>query len=1096
MKKLLIPSSFIYLFLFFNFYLIGEDVDSVIERIQSIKDFSIKDWIFTNEKIEEPWTISDFSGWKPCKFGENLDGDFVWLRGTVKLPERYLGFGIEGKKIFLNITVDDAGEIWINGKMMGRFEWSGRYVLTDSAKLGKEYVIFVKGINYGGPLRLLNASLEIEEAKSIVEKIDDLLLSLRTAKKLLSFDTYQKIAWITYDPKIDNSKVPKGRKIKLQKILEASSSVLDISSLEKGEHQKFFSSFTIFLKKVRPVSDFVKEFTIELVGNTHIDAAWLWRKAETIEVCKNTFENAFELMKKYPDFTFSQSSSYYYKWMEEFYPETFTKIKEWVKKGKWEIVGGMVIEPDCNLISGESWARHLLYGKKYFKEKFGVDVKIGWNPDSFGYNWNMPQIYQNAAIYAFITQKISWNDTNVFPYRVFWWEGPDDSKILTYFPFSYVYDFKDPFRLVDQLRQFEANTGFRNMLVLYGVGDHGGGPSEDMLKIIEKLKNLPIFPRIKFSTAKNYIDNFLLKQDLRNLPVWKDELYLEYHRGTYTTQAEIKKHNRYLENLLNNAEKFSLISKLYGGNYNQESLKKAWEIVLFNQFHDILPGSSIREVYFDAEKDYAIAENIAENELGKALKSISSNINTSNLDGEPIVIFNPSPWKRTDYVKVEVKDRNSSYKVFDVNGKEIPSQKIDLSEELPDEIKRTGLLFIAENVPEMGYKVYILKEEKNTSVKKENLQSPLLLENEFYRIEFDENKGFIKRIYDKKNSKEVLLGYGNFLQLFGDRPPHWDAWDIGYTGEEWSPTFRKIEVIENGPVRYGIRAYFDFLNPKSKAKRLNAEPTKGYPNSFFVLDTYLYKGIERVEFRTKIDWWEEHTLLKTAFDVNVQNKKATFEIPFGFIERPTTRETDWEKARYEVPALKWIDLTGEDFGVSLLTRSKYGYDVNGSRMRISLLRSPKDPDPTADRGEHEIEYALISHRNCWRAGNIPRIAHDYNNPLIPVKEGNHDGKLPLENSFLGIEPKNVIISGFKISEDGKGAILRIYEAFGRDTPVKINLPFEAKEVWKVDFLETPLERIKGEGKQIEIPLQKNKVVSLKLIFHHNRAGLSNTSPLQ
>lgn len=1081
MKSLSKKLTIVFFTLLFKFSLIGGNVDSIIERIQSTRDFSVKDWLFTKERIEDP-RITDFSGWKPCKFGENLEGEYVWLRGKVKLPEKYLGFGINGKKIFLNLTVDDAGELWINGKDMGRFEWSGKYVLTESARAGEEFLIVVKGINYGGPLRLLNASLELEESNETIEKIDDLIFSLRTAKKLLSFDTYQKIAWITYDPGIDNSKIKKERKMKLQKILDDSSSIIDISSLEKGENERFFSSVSNFLKKAKPVSDFVKGFTLELVGNTHIDAAWLWRKAETIEVCKNTFENVFNLMKRYPEFTFSQSSSYYYKWMEELYPQTFKEIKKWVEKGNWEIVGGMVIEPDCNLINGESWARHLLYGKSYFKEAFGIDVKIGWNPDSFGYNWNMPQIYQNSGIYAFITQKISWNDTNVFPYRIFWWEGPDGSRVLVYFPFSYVYDFKDPFRLVDQLRQFEANTGFRNMLVLYGVGDHGGGPSEEMLQVIERLKNLPIFPKIKFSTARDYIENFLLKQDLSKIPVWKDELYLEYHRGTYTTQAEIKKHNRYLENLLANAEAFSLISKFLGGDYKKESLKKAWEILLFNQFHDILPGSSIKEVYYDAKKDYQIAEEIAENELRRSLKFISSNINTSDLDGEPIVIFNPSPWERSDYVKIELKDKDCSYRIFDSKGEECLSQEIDLTENLPDEIKRKGILFIAENIPAMGYKVYILKKEDKLAPHKERVENSFLLENEFYRIEFDESKGFIKRIYDKKNATDVLSGYGNFLQLFGDKPPYWDAWDIGYTGEEWAPNFRKIELIENGPIRYVIRTYLDFLNPKSKAKRLNAEPTKGYPNSFFILDTFLYRGIDRVEFRTKVDWWEEHTLLKTAFDVNVKNKTATFEIPFGYIERPTTRETDWERARYEVPALKWIDLTGEGFGVSLLTRSKYGYDIFGNRMRISLLRSPKDPDPSADQGDHEIEYALVSHKNCWREGNIPRVAYDYNNPLIAVKGGKHNGKLSLENSFLNIEPKNIILSAFKISEDGNGVILRIYEAFGRDTTVKISLPFSPKEIWKVNFLENPVEKIKGNGKEVELYLKKNKVVSLKLIF--------------
>ncbi|MGQ9618455.1 MAG: alpha-mannosidase [Candidatus Aminicenantia bacterium] len=1062
----------------FSLSLYGSDVDSLIERIQTITDFSVKDWFFTKEKIEDPSMIKNFSDWKPLEFGENLNGNFVWLVGKTKLPQKFLGYKIDGRKLFFKIILDDAGEVWINGKSYGRFEWEGRFPLTESAKEGEDFLIVIKGINYGGPLRLLNASIELEETKETLDKISGIILSLRTAKKLLSFDTYQKIAWISYDPKIDNSKVPKERRTKLQKILNENTSLIDIRALESGEHDKFFTSFDKYLKKIKPVSNFLKEFTLELLGNTHIDAAWLWRKSETIEVCKNTFKNAIELMEKYPDFKFSQSSSQYYEWMEELYPKTFEEIKKAVKNGNWEIVGGMVIEPDCNLINGESWARHLLYGKSYFRDKFNIEVKIGWNPDSFGYNWSIPQIYKNAGIYAFITQKISWNDTNVFPYRVFWWEGSDGSRILVYFPFSYVYDFKDPFRLIDQLRQFEANTGFRNMLVLYGVGDHGGGPSEEMLKVIENLKSLPLFPKLKYSTAKDYIENFLLKQDLSKLPVWKDELYLEYHRGTYTTQAEIKEYNRKLENTLVNAEKFALISNIFGGEYRTEALKKAWKIVLFNQFHDILPGSSIREVYVDAKKDYSIAEKITENELKEALRFISSNIKTENLDGEPVVVFNPSPWKRKDYVRVELRNPDE-FIITDTGGEEIPSQIIDLTEEFPDEIKKKALLFIAEDVPAMGYKVYLLKKGKRKEIQ-EKVENSLTIENEFYRVEFDEKRGVIKNIYDKKLSREVLSGSGNLLQLFGDKPPYWDAWDIGYTGEEWSPNFRKIELIEKGPVRYCVRAYFDFINPKSKAKRLNAEPTKGYPNSFFILDTFLYKGIERVEFRTKVDWWEEHTLLKTSFDVNVKSKKVSYEIPFGSIERPATFENDWEKARYEVPALTWVDFHQNDFGVSLVTRSKYGYDVHGNSMRITLLRSPKDPDPTADRGEHEIEYALLSHKNCWRVGNIPRKSFDYNNPLIPIIESKHDGNLSLENSFLEIEPKNVILSCFKKSEKDDSVILRVYEIFGEDTEAKILLPFEPKNVWISNFLEEISKKVKFEGRNLKMNIPKNKVITLKI----------------
>ncbi|MEW6455519.1 MAG: glycoside hydrolase family 38 C-terminal domain-containing protein [Acidobacteriota bacterium] len=1068
----------------------GKDVQSVIDQLQSAIDTNVKNWIFTKDVTIDPLKIEDFSSWEPYKLGKDIGGETAWLKGSIRLPKKFLGYDVSGSKVFLNLELDDAGLLWTNGVEKGRFEWNGRYVLTDSALPDVEYILILRGINYGGPLRLLKASIEIEPAVELVNRIEDLILSLKTSKKLLSFDTYQRGAWISYDPKIDKSIVPKKRKLNLQKTLDEGSLLIDTKALENGDRTALLNSLDKSLKSLKPVKDFIKEFTLELIGNAHIDAAWLWRKSETIEVSKSTFDNALRLMDSYPDFTFAQSSAYYYKWMEDLYPETFKGIKSKVKSGYWELVGGMMIEPDCNLINGESWARHILYAKRYFREKFGIDVNIGWNPDSFGYNWNMPQIYLNGGINAFITQKISWNDINVFPHRVFWWEGPDGSRILVYFPFSYVYDFKDPFRLVDQLRQFEANTGFRNMLVLYGVGDHGGGPSEEMLKVIARLKSLPIFPTVKFSTSKKYFEDFLLKQDLSKIPVWNDELYLEYHRGTFTTQAEIKRHNRIAENLLANAEGISVVSHLLGGYYNREAFKEAWRLVLFNQFHDILPGSSIREVYVDALKDYEIAEALTKKEMEKSLKYIASKINTSGIKGEPLIVFNPSPWKRRDVVKIEIarKARNEeivNYIVADPDGKEIPSQIISLKEGLPPDITPKALLFVAEDVPAFGYKVFDLQRIE----KKEKLQKTWpqgdSIENEFFRIKMDREKGWIKSIFDKKNGKEILSGAGNLLQLFGDKPPRWDAWDIGYTGKEWTPGFRKLELIENGPVRKVLRAYLDFFNPESKAKRLNAEPTLNYPNSFFTCDTILYDKINRIEFKTQVDWWEEHTLLKTAFDVDVKNNMATYEIPFGSIQRPTTMNNDWEKARYEVPGLKWIDFSAEDYGVSILTRSKYGYDVHGNRMRISLLRSPKDPDPTADRGQHEIEYALFPHKGCWRMNNTPRLAYDYNNPLIAFLSEKHDGSLPISNSFLNLEPENIILSSLKLSEDDKSIILRTYEAHGKDTEARIVLPFTPEEVFTVDFLEKTKAKVEFSNNTIKIFMPKNKVVTLKIILKNS-----------
>jgi len=1073
-----------FLFLFLLIPLLtfaNRNVDFVINELRNAIDLQIKNWVYTENMDINPFILSDFSLWKSYKMRESIRREEVWFRGAITLPKKFLGYDISGCRVLLKLELDDAGLVWINGKSKGRFEWSGNYVLTECAEPGKEYSIIIKGINYGGPLRLLRAEIEIEKAKKFVEKIKDIILCLQTAKKLLSFDTYQKAAWIKYDPKIDKSSVPKERRLKLNEILDKRADLINVKALKEGNRELFLTSVENAFRELKPVKEFVKEYTIELLGNAHIDAAWLWRKSETIEVCKNTFSNVIKLMEIFPDFTYAQSSAHYYEWVENLYPELFKKIKEKVEKGNWEIVGGMMVEPDCNLISGESWVRQILYGKRYFMEKFGIDVEIGWNPDSFGYNWNMPQIYFQSGIKAFITQKISWNDTNVFPYRIFWWEAPDGSRILVYFPFSYVYDFKNPFILIDRLKQFEANTGFRRMLVLYGVGNHGGGPTQEMLEIVDKLKNLEIFPKIKFSTSKNYFVNFLFKQDLSKIPVWKDELYLEYHRGTYTTQAKIKEYNRKIENLLINAEGISVISYLLGGKYNQHAFKEAWKRVLFNQFHDILPGSGIKEIYIDALKDYEIAEKLAKKELFKALRYIASKINTSKIEGIPIFVFNLSPWQRTDIVKLKINDY-WKYKITNLIGEEIPSQIIDLDEEVPEEIRPRALIFIAENVPSFGYKIFTLH-KLNSKVKREGvLPREYVIENEFYKITFDKNTGWIKSILDKKHKKEALSGPGNRLQLFGDKPQRWDAWNIEYTGEKWTPKFEKIELIEKGPVRTVLRAYFNFFNPESKAKRINAHPTLNYPNSFFVCNTILYNKLNRIEFKTCVDWWEKHTLLKTSFDVNVRNQKATFEIPFGFIQRPTTMKTNWEKARFEVPALKWIDLSQPDYGVSILTRSKYGYDVHENRMRITLLRSPIDPDPTADRGIHYIEYALVTHTDDWKKSNIPRIAYDYNNPLVGlILKKKFHGPLPLSKSFLCIKPNNILLSSLKLSEDDESLILRIYETCGKNTSAELILPFKPIEIYKVNLLEKEIKKIPFINNTVRIFIPKNSVLTLKIL---------------
>ncbi|TAK59688.1 MAG: alpha-mannosidase, partial [Bacteroidetes bacterium] len=736
-------------------------------------------------------------------------------------------------------------------------------------------------------------------------------------QKLLSFDSYQTSSRHKVEPGIDKTAIAKKERTLLNELLQSAAASIHVDALGEGNSELFLASLATTREKLKPISDFAKQFTLYFTSNAHIDAAWLWRDIETKEVCKNTFSSVFNMMNVRSDFTYTQSQAAYYDWMERLYPDVFNNIKQRVSDGRWEIVGGMWVEPDCNLLSGESWERQLLYATRYFKQKFGVSVKIGWNPDSFGYTWNMPQFYLDAGFDAFITQKIGWNETNVFPHRVFWWEAPNGSRILTYFPFDYVNTVENSYQLVDWLRQFEANTGFTKLMILFGVGDHGGGPSLEMLARIDRLKALNIFPSIQYGTASGYLD-WLRSQNLASIPVWKDELYLEYHQGTYTTQAKIKEWNRKSETSLTNAEKFSTLSTMFGASYNNTDLEEAWRNVMFNQFHDILPGSGIREIYIDADEKYRASAAIGNRELTNAVTILSQQVNTSSLkNGVPLIVFNPLSWERTDIVAVSLPDDTEAYSVFDSDGKELAVQIIQ-----KDKYARE-LMFRAEKIPSVGYSTFILRKQQ-PSVLQSNLQiSQSILENEFFKVVVDQSSGWLKSIIDKRNGKELLSGEGNRLQLLEDKPRAWDAWNIGLTGTEYPSKFRSIEIIEQGPVRVTLRIKRDYLKPGTKKDF----PTEDFPSSFFTQDILLYDGIDRIDFKTDVDWWEKKTMLKVAFPLTVNDTIATYDVPYGTIQRSTQWRNSWDSAKVEVPALRWGDLSSSEYGVSLLNRSKYGYDI-------------------------------------------------------------------------------------------------------------------------------------------------------------------------
>jgi alpha-mannosidase len=1054
------------------------NVDKLVQALDSISLGTIDTWKVSPNLTSyipagDPTQLGfDDSGWQTLKLNQRIYPDSCWLRKEIVLPPNIFGKELSGPLKFL-VSVDDYGYLWVNGASKGHFPWDGEFELTKTAKPGERFLIVIKAVNTGGPLRLLRAQVALEELASLRSKIDNLSLSLRVGQKLLSFDTYQTSAAKKTDPGIDRSHIDRLEKIRLNELLQKAAGNFYLNSIANSTESRFDVSLAEIKQVLNPVAEYAKRFTLYFDANAHIDASWLWRDKETIEVCNNTFRSVFHMMQVRPDFTYTQSQAAYYDWMEKLYPETFQQMQQAVKQGRWEITGGMWIEPDCNLPSGESWARQLLYAKRYFREKFDTDVKIGWNPDSFGYNANMPLFYKQAGIDAFITQKIGWNETNVFPYRLFWWKSADGSAVLSYFPFDYVSEVKDPYGLVDWLRQFEANTGVTKMMILFGVGDHGGGPSLDMMERIDRLREIDIYPSIEFGNTASYI-NYLHKQDLNQLPTWNDELYLEYHQGTFTTQAAIKERNRQSEELLTNAEKFSSVAYLFGGQYKNAALEAAWKNTLFNQFHDILPGSGIRETYIDAKEKYDTVQTIGTFELTEALKTIAEKVNTAKFKkGTPVVVFNPLSWERSDIVHVQLAAGElSEYSVFDASGKEVASQMTHIDR------YHCEVIFIAERVPSFGYTTYELRKQKATGQISVLAIDRTSLENEFFKIVVNPASGFLKSVLDKRTSREILAGAGNELQLLEDLPKAWDAWNIGLTGVMFPSKFRKIEVVENGPVRVVLRASRDYLKPGTKKEF----PTEDFPSTFFRQDIILYAGLDRIDFTTAVDWWEDKTMLKVAFPLAVNDTVATYEIPYGTIQRSTQLRDSWEKAKVEVPALRWADLSQDDYGVSLLNRSKYGYDIKGNTIRLSLLRSPKWPDPTADRGKHSIDYALYPHADRWWKAKTLHRGYEYNFPLIPVLTDAHFGKLAGKYSFAELEPQNLVLTSIKKAEDSNALVMQFYDALGRDTKAILTMFQPVKKAVLSNFLEEDGGPVKVQKNMIQLDVKKHSVITLKITF--------------
>ncbi len=797
--------------------------------------------------------------------------------------------------------------------------------------------------------------------------------------------------------------------------------------------------------------------TLVLAGHAHIDTAWLWPLRETQRKCARTFSTILALMDRYPEFHFSCSQPVQYAWMKEHYPDIFAGIKKRVREGRWELCGAPWVEPDHNIPSGESLIRQYLYGNRWFQQEFGRRSRIAWVPDSFGYNWQLPQIMTKCQLRAFITTKISWSQFSEFPYSFFLWEGADGARIPAIMPPLNYNGVVRPGQLAEQWKQFKQKEKVEQLPFPFGYGDGGGGPTMDMIEHGKRLKNMVGMPKCEFGRIEDCVERMVQQANQDELPVYANELYLEYHRGCQTTQARTKRNNRICETALHDAEVLASYAHFLGGEYDDESLVAAWKILLTNQFHDILPGTSLEEVFRQCELDYAEAKTHIEKARVRAVRHLLSSIDASG-DGAPIAIFNTRSWMRTEVAQVSMKLPKGNFSVLDTLGQPVPHQRIS----------NDALLFLAEDIPALGYAVYRIVPGVLAPAEMPSLEATQrTLENDYLRVRLNDD-GTLASLFCKTEEREALPegDRANVLQFFDDRPHLHDAWDIDHNFEDiqWeAPVPQSIELEEEGPLRASIKVVW-------RTER-----------SVITQHATLLAGSPRVEFRTHVDWHERHTLLKAAFPIDVLARRAAYEIQFGTIERPTHHSEIQDRARFEVPAQRWADLSEPDFGVSLLNDCKYGYDAKGNVLRISLLRSPVDPDPEADQGEHEFTYALYPHGGDWRNGAVQQAA-ELNSPLLVFDSANTAGPELSRGALISVDAENVIIDGIKKHEDSKALIIRFYEAYGQRTHATFTFAKPPRRVSECDFMEENDVRLAPANAELNVFVKPYEVRALKVQF--------------
>ncbi|MCI8387302.1 MAG: alpha-mannosidase [Clostridiales bacterium] len=967
-----------------------------------------------------PPALSEFAPYKVGELWGNGWESHAWFHFTVEIPE-----DMKSKPVQLVIHTDKSGWdacnpqfiAYINGKLRQGLDTNHTFVVLDSAD---SYDCYIYG--YTGPK--ISETRFYAKLRNLNYETEQLYYDIRVPYEMLDY--------------IDTNSQEYAETLRH---LDNAVSLLDLFEVGSDE---FFES--VKTAKAYMDDEFYGKYcnknrgdnspTTVGIGHTHIDCAWQWTLKQTREKVQRSFSTVLELMDRYPEYKFMSSQALLYQNLKEEAPEVYEQVKERIKDGRWECEGGMWVEADCNLTSGESLVRQVLYGKRFFKEEFGVDNRVLWLPDVFGYSAALPQILKKSGIDWFVTSKISWNETNKMPYDTFAWAGIDGTKINTYFLTAQDQTRGEPARYTTYVgntgpkmvagtwKRYQQKNLNNEALLTFGFGDGGGGPTAEMLELARRTeKGIPGAPLMKIDFAGDFLSRLEKKiENNRLLPEWRGELYLEFHRGTYTSISKNKRNNRQSEFLYLDAELIASMNKaLTGASFPKAELHKGWEMILTNQFHDIIPGSSIKEVYDQCDIDYKFIKDTGNSVIDAAKTNLASKLDA----GKGYVVFNPHSFNGNGVVKVD------------------------------------GVSAIVSNVPSKGYAL------TNDFVTGNSISiDGSTVETNRFTVRFDETWQIVS-IFDKVNVREVITDGkpANEIRIYADHPDVYDAWEWQpYSLDDYKPltAFESAEVVEDG-VRRGIR----IVRPHMKSK--------------ITQTIWFYDDIAKIDFETTADWHQQHQMVKAAFPVDINSDKATYEIQFGTIERPTHKNTSWDKAKFEVCAQKYADISEGGYGVSIINDCKYGHDIHDGVIQLSLFKSPTFPDPEADQGEISFTYSICPHAGTLADSDTVKLAYYLNYPMTAVKATGSESVIPESFSAVTLDRDNVICETIKESEDGNDTIIRLYESKNIRGKVNLTVGYDFKKAYLCDMMENPIKELDIVGNTISTDISGFEILTIKLV---------------